>query len=118
MVSFPRVLKMVSSLVTGCPEVAHSVGRLREHFMYIHFFLRIVVVQEGKDPLPHCDLYGMYMSEGRLIKHHRMQQCNRNIQMRWQRRDVLIASQYAEAYFSLAGKIRRNASRVWRLSNT
>ena len=52
MVYFPLVLKMVSILVTGCPEVAHSVGRLREHLMYIHFFLRIVVMQEGKDPPP------------------------------------------------------------------
>ena len=109
MVSFPRVLKMVSGLVTGCPEVAHSVGRLREHFMYRHFFLRIVVVQDGKDPLPRCDLYSMHMPEGRMIKHQRMQQCDRNIHMWWQRRDVSIASRYVDEYFSLAGKTRRNA---------
>ena len=29
-VSSPRVLKSVKCLVLGCPEVAHSAGRLRE----------------------------------------------------------------------------------------
>ena len=86
--SFPRALKMVSSLVTSCPEVAHSVVRMREHFMYRHFFLRIMVVQEGKDPLPRCDLYVMHMPEGRMIKHQRIQRCDRKIQMHWQKKYV------------------------------
>ena len=51
-VSFPRVLKTVKFPVTGCPEVAHSAGRLRENFVYWHFLLRVAVVQEGKEPLP------------------------------------------------------------------
>ena len=45
MVSFPCVLKTVKYLVTGCPEVAHSTGRLRKLFVYRHFFSRIAVVQ-------------------------------------------------------------------------
>ena len=44
-VSFPCVLKTVKYLVTGCPEVAHSTGRLRKLFVYRHFFSRIAVVQ-------------------------------------------------------------------------
>ena len=36
-VYLPRVLKRVRFLVTGCPEVAHRSGRLRENFMYGHF---------------------------------------------------------------------------------
>ena len=30
---------MVKLLVIGCPEIAHSAGRLRDHFMYQHYFL-------------------------------------------------------------------------------
>ena len=72
--------------------------------MYRHFFSCIVVVQEGMDPLPCCDLCGIQMPAGRLIKHQQTQGCNRNTQIRWQRRDVAIASQCAEASFSLMGE--------------
>ena len=48
MVYFPRVLKTVICPVLGCPEIAHSAGRMRENFMYRHFFARIAVVQEGR----------------------------------------------------------------------
>ena len=44
-VSFPQVLNTVRFLVTDFLAVAHSAGRLREHFMNKHFFPRIVVVQ-------------------------------------------------------------------------
>ena len=44
-VYFPQVLKKVRCPITNCPSVVHITGRLREHFMYRHFFSRIVVVQ-------------------------------------------------------------------------
>ena len=69
MVYFPWVLNKARLPVTGCTAVAHSVCWLRENFMYRHFFSWIAVVQEGKKMLPRCDLYGMHMPEGRLIKH-------------------------------------------------
>ena len=81
-VSFPWVLKTVVCQVTGCPTVAHSTGRLGENFMYINFFLRIAVVQEGREPLPLCNLCGMHMPVGCLIKHQRKQRCNRNTHIR------------------------------------
>ena len=81
MVFFPRVLKMVRCLVPGCPSVAHSVGRMREPFMYRHFFAWIAVVQEGREPLPRCDLCVMHMPAGRLLKHQRTKRCDRNMQM-------------------------------------
>ena len=56
-VSFPRVLKKVKCPVPGCPAIAHSVGRLQEHFMYRHFQSKVAVVQEGVEPLNRCDLY-------------------------------------------------------------
>ena len=48
MVYFPWVLKTVKYLVPGCPEVAHIAGRMREHFMYRHFFSRMAVMQEWR----------------------------------------------------------------------
>ena len=98
------MLKTVRCLITGCTDVAHSAGRLREHFMYRNFFLRIAVVQEGKEPLTLCDLCGMHIPVGRLIKHQRTRRCDRNTQMWCQRRDVMIASRCAEASFSLVGE--------------
>ena len=62
-----------------------------------------MVLQEGKELLPRCDLCGMHMLLGRLIKQQRIQRYNRNTQIWWQRRNVAIASQCAEAYFSLNG---------------
>ena len=91
-VSLPRVLKTARCLVTGCQEVAHSEGRPREHSMYIHFFSWVTVVQEGKNPFPCCDSCGTQMPVGRMIKHQRMQRYVRNNQMRWQRRDAVIAT--------------------------
>ena len=72
-----------------------------EHLMYRNLFSRIVVVQEGRDPLPCCDLRGIHMPAGRLLKHHQTQRRDWNMQMRWQRKDVAIASQCADAYVSL-----------------
>ena len=42
-VSLPWVLKTVRCPVPGCPEIAHSAGRMREHLMYRNFFVRIAV---------------------------------------------------------------------------
>ena len=43
-VYFPRVLQEVRFPVPGIPVVAHSAGRLRKHFMYIHIRYRVTVV--------------------------------------------------------------------------
>ena len=52
MVYFPKVLQEVRCPVPGCPEVAHSAGRLHEHFMFCHFISKVAVVQERKEPIP------------------------------------------------------------------
>ena len=72
--------------------------------MFQHFFSRIEVVQEGKDPLPRYDLCGIHMPVVQLIKHQRTQRCDRNMQMWWQRRDSAISSQCADSTFSLTGE--------------
>ena len=71
MVSFPKVLQEVRCTVPGCPVVAHSAGKLREHFMFCHFRSKVSIVQEGKELLPRCDMCGMNMPTGRLIRHMR-----------------------------------------------
>ena len=102
-VSFPRVLNSVRFPKPGCPAVAHSAARLQEIFMFRHFWSRIAVVQEGKEPLPRCNLCGVHMPALRLIKHLQTTQYYQNMQMRWQRWDVEIAANYAGANFSLTG---------------
>ena len=57
MVSLSRVMQFVRCLVPVCPAVTHSVGLLRENFMYQHFWLQVVVVQKGSEPLPCYELF-------------------------------------------------------------
>ena len=68
-VSFPKALHTVKFPVTGCIMVAHSVGRLQEHFTYLHFLSKVVVFQEGEEPLPCSDFCGVHIPAGHLIKH-------------------------------------------------
>ena len=56
------------------------------------------------EPLPCCNLCGMHMTEGRLLKHQRTQRYDRNTQMRWRRRDVAIERRCIEADFILTGE--------------
>ena len=102
-VSLSRVIHSVRCPMPGCPEVAHSAGKLHDHFIYRHFWSQVVVVQEGAGPLPFCDLCEMHMSAGWLIKHRCMARCNKNMQMRWQIRDVVITNKCTEATFSITG---------------
>ena len=44
-VYLPKVLQEVRCPVPGCPEVAHSAGRLHKHFMFCHFRSMVAVVQ-------------------------------------------------------------------------
>ena len=67
-VSLTRVFQLVKCPVPVFPEVAHSTGRLQEHFMYRHFWSHVAVVQEGAEQLPRCDYYGIHMPAGWIIK--------------------------------------------------
>ena len=70
-VSFSRVLQEVKFTVPGCLSVAHSAGRLSVHFMHRHFRSKVVVVQDGKELLPCCDLCGMNIPARWLIRHRK-----------------------------------------------
>ena len=65
---------------------------------------KVAVFQEGKEPLPRCDLCGIHMPVRRLIRHRKTARCNRNTQMRWRRWDVAIAARCLEAKLSLTGE--------------
>ena len=91
-VSFPKVIQELRCLVPRFPAVAHSVGKLRERLMFRHFISKVAIVQEGKETLPRCEMCRIHITEGRLIRHRRMERCDRNDQMRWRRRDVEVAA--------------------------
>ena len=44
------------------------------------------------------------MPAGRFIKHQWTEQCEKNNQMRWRRRDVVTAEKFLEDTFSLTGE--------------
>ena len=70
--------------------------------MFRHFWSQIAVVQEAREPLPRCDMCGIHVPAGRLIKHRQMERCNRNTHMRWWRRDVEIEAKCSGATLGLA----------------
>ena len=74
--------------------------------MFRHFWSQIVVVQEGRETLPRCDMCGMHMPAGRIINHRQTAWCDWNTQMRWRRRDVEIAEKCTGETFSLTGDYR------------
>ena len=79
-------------------------GSLRKHFMFRHFRSKMAAFQEGKYPLPRCDLCRMHIPAGWLIRNSKMALCYRNTQMRWRRRDVAISYKCLEAKFILSGE--------------
>ena len=96
MVYFTKMLQEIICPVPGCTEVSHSSGILHKHFMFRHLISKMAAVQEGKEPLPHCDMCGMHMLAGRLIRHRKTARCDRNTHMRWRRRYVEIAAKCLE----------------------
>ena len=72
--------------------------------MYRHFLSKVAVVQEGLEPLPHCNLCVIHMPAGQIIRHKRTACSEKNTQMRWHRRDAMIKSMCSEAKFSLTGE--------------
>ena len=101
MVYFSRVLQTVKCPVPRCPSVSHSVGKLRNNFMYCHFRYKVDVVQEGVEALTCCDLCVMYMPSGRLIKYQSTEGYDKNTHIWCQRRDGEIADKCSEATFRL-----------------
>ena len=82
--------------------------KMVEDALYNLFFIIDVIVIDddstNTEPLPRCDLCGMHVPEGWLIRHRKTACCNKNTQMMWRRRDMAIADRCLEATFSLTGE--------------
>ena len=76
-VYFPMVLQEMKCPMPGCLLVRHSAGIFCKHFMYHHFRYKVVVVQEGTEPLPCCDLCRIYMPAGRITRQRKTACCNK-----------------------------------------
>ena len=68
-VSFPRILKLVECPVVGCLERAKPPGRLREHFMYLHWKSKVAIIKDRTEPLPRCDQCGMHMPAAKILNY-------------------------------------------------
>ena len=90
-VSSPQVMTLVEFIVEGGPAKTHAPGRLWENFIYWHWKSQVEIVQEGPLSLPQCPSCGMYMNVKRMIRHQRIDMCNRVAYMCLRRRDVEIA---------------------------
>ena len=85
-------MKSVEFPVPGCMSMAHSAGRMWEHFMYRNFRLKYTLMQEGSDPLPRCNMRIMHIPRGNLIKHWRTVHCFKNIEMRQSQNYLLVTN--------------------------
>ena len=56
MVSFLMIMKLVEFPVQRCPVISHIAGRMKEHSMYRHFRLKVVVLHYFRDPLPRYNM--------------------------------------------------------------
>ena len=75
--------------------MAHSAGRMRENFMYIHFSSKVAVLQEGRETLPYCKMCGIHIPAGQLLKLRRTVRHFKNTETRIRRRAVEVESQCA-----------------------
>ena len=113
-VYFLQVLNTVHCLVLGCLAILHRAGRLQEHVMYRHYHSRIVVVQEGREPLHLCIKCIMHFLAGRMIKYQSTARCNKNEKMRWQKGGVAIAIRFTVLSFRLTGEDGAECIGGWR----
>ena len=55
-----------------------------------------MVLQEGRQPLPCCDMCGIHIPVGRMLKYWRTAHCFKNIEIRIRCRDVEVGIQCME----------------------
>ena len=101
MLSFTRVLNSVECSVDGCPTRANNSLRLRVHFMYRHWNLKVAILQEVPEPLSRCDKSGMHMPAARQFKQRRTERCNKATERRLRQIYVEKAKRCVDIEFSL-----------------
>ena len=90
-------------LVEGFPASANNPGRVREHFLYLHWKSKVEILQEGLEPLPRCDQCGMHMRAARMIKYRRTDKCNKAMERRIRWKDVEMTARCGEMEFIMYG---------------
>ena len=103
-VSFPRILKSVGCLVEGCLPRENTPRRLWDHFMYLHWKLKVDIMQEGPEPILRCDQCWMHMMASRIFTHIHTAKCNKENQRKLRRRDVDMTARCGDMEFSLEGE--------------
>ena len=63
-----------------------------------------MALQERSETLRQCDMCGMHMPEGQMIKHRMTSSLFKNMEMRIRRKYVEVASQCANMEFNPKGK--------------
>ena len=76
-VYFPWVLKAVACPIDGCPSREKKTGRIRAHFMYLHWKPKVETLQEGLEPLPRCYHCGVHVPVAGLIKYRQEESRNK-----------------------------------------
>ena len=101
---FPRVLKLVVFPVDGCPVRENNPGRFREHFMHWNWKARVVIIQEGPEPITRYHHYEMHMPAARQIKYIRTARCDKATDMWLIPRHVEMGENCGEMEFRLYGR--------------
>ena len=70
------------------PVKSKTPVRLRENFMFQHWKLKVVILQEGPELLPRCDQCGMHMQSFRIFKHRQLDKCHKSTERRPRKRDT------------------------------
>ena len=68
-VSLPRVLLLMACPVEGCLVRANNLGRICEHFVYMHWKANIAILQEVPPPLPQFTNYSVHIPAAKLEIH-------------------------------------------------
>ena len=88
----------------GCLTRENNPGRLLEHFMYLHWKAKLVIVQDVPKTLQSFDQCGMNMNVARLFKHIHTAKCIKETERRIIWRDVDMEENCDKMEFSLYGE--------------
>ena len=72
--------------------------------MYWHWNSKVVILQEGMEPLPRCNQCGMHIPEAQQVNKRRMEICEKATEIWITWRDVDIAKRCGDMESSLYGR--------------
>ena len=78
-------------------------GRLREHFIYQNWKVKVAILQEGPALLLWCGHWGMHTSAAQMETHRMTSRCDKSTDMSPRQRDVDMEERCGEMEFILYG---------------